>query len=82
MVDYHELSTQKLVDEVQKKEFHQLRKQMAKESRKSLMLFAFAFLVFLLAMFTVFQMPNWMPAVQSWLDQAGILTSTSVEVIK
>ena len=75
MSEYHKLSTQKFVDEAHKEEICQLRKAMAIESRNSMLLFLFSMVVFLLAMYVVFQMPNWMPAINAWLEQAGILTS-------
>ncbi len=75
MPQYQQLSTQKYVDVVQKQELKQLRRAMAARTIKSLMLFLFSIAVFLLAMYSVFQMPNWMPAVQTWLEQVGILTS-------
>ena len=77
MRQYHQLSTQTFVDEAQKAELRQLRKQMAKRNFKSFMLFGFSIAVFLLAMFAVFQMPNWFPGVSSWLEQTGVLTSAS-----
>ncbi len=78
MPEYHDLSTQKYVDEVQKEELRQVRKAVATQSRSSLMFLLFSLIVFLLAMYTVFQMPNWMPAINTWLEQAGILTSSAV----
>lgn len=77
MADYHQLSTQKYVEEVQQEELQEVRKAMATRSRNSMMLFLFSLIVFLLAMYIVFQMPNWMPAINTWLEQAGILTSQS-----
>jgi len=77
VAEYHDLSTQKYVDEAQKKELNQVRKAMATQSRDSMLLFLFSVIVFLLAMYTVFQMPNWMPAINTWLEQAGVLTSSA-----
>ena len=77
MSEYHNLSTQKYVDEAQKEELHQVRQTIAVQSRNSTMLFLFSVVVFLLAMYTVFQMPNWMPAINAWLEQIGILTSNA-----
>ena len=77
MSEHHNLSTQKYVNESQKEELRQVRKALAVQSRNSMMLFLFSVIVFLLAMYTVFQMPNWMPAINAWLEQAGILTSTA-----
>lgn len=77
MSEYHNLSTQKYVDEAQKEELHQVRQTIAVQSRNSMMLFLFSVVVFLLAMYTVFQMPNWMPAISAWLEQIGILTSNA-----
>ena len=78
MAEYHDLSTQKYVDEVQKQELRQVRKAAAVQSRNSIMFLLFSVIVFLLAMYTVFQMPNWMPAINTWLEQVGILTSSAV----
>ena len=78
MPKHHDLSTQKYVDEVQKEELRQVCKAVATQSRNSIMFFLFSVIVFLLAMYTVFQMPNWMPAINTWLEQAGILTSSAV----
>ena len=78
MPKHHDLSTQKYVDEVQKEELRQVRKAVATQSRNSIMFFLLSVIVFLLAMYTVFQMPNWMPAINTWLEQAGILTSNAV----
>ena len=65
MSEYHNLSTQKYVDEAQKEELRQVRQTIAVQSRNSMMLFLFSVVVFLLAMYTVFQMPNWMPAISA-----------------
>ena len=65
MSEYHNLSTEKYVDEAQKEELHQVRQTIAVQSRNSMMLFLFSVVVFLLAMYTVFQMPNWMPAISA-----------------
>lgn len=65
MSEHHNLSTQKYVDEAQKEELHQVRQTIAVQSRNSMMLFLFSVVVFLLAMYTVFQMPNWMPAISA-----------------
>ena len=73
----HQLSTQKYVDEVQKEEIKQIRKDIAVQSNKSFLLLMFSIFVFLFAMFAVFQMPNWLPAANEMLENAGILTSAA-----
>ena len=77
MAEYHDLSTQKYVDEVQKEEIKQIRKDIAVQSNKSFLLLMFSIFVFLFAMFAVFQMPNWLPAANEMLENAGILTSAA-----
>ncbi len=77
MSKHHQLSTQKYVDEVQKEEIKQIRKDMAVQSSKSFLLLMFSIFVFLFAMFAVFQMPNWLPAANEMLENAGILTSAA-----
>jgi hypothetical protein len=74
MTDYHQLSTEKYVQEAQAKEVKQIRTAMAKQSERSLMLFCFALVTFLLAMLAVFQMPTWMPAISDWLQEIGVLS--------
>ena len=76
-MQYHELSTQKYVDEVQKQEVQQIRQHMAKRSFKSFMLLGFSLAVFLFAMYAVFNMPHWFPEIGFWLEQSGILTSAA-----
>lgn len=77
MSEHHNLSTQKYVDEVQKEEIKQIRKDIAVQSSKSFLLLMFSIFVFLFAMFAVFQMPNWLPAANEMLENAGILTSAA-----
>ena len=77
MIQHHQLSTQKYVDEIQKDEVRQIRSQMSNRSFKSFLLLAFSISVFLFSMYAVFQMPNWFPEVNFWLEQTGILTSAS-----
>lgn len=77
MSKHHQLSTQKYVDEVQEKEIKQIRKDIAVQSNKSFLLLMFSIFVFLFAMFAVFQMPNWLPAANEMLENAGILTSAA-----
>ena len=77
MSKHHQLSTQKYVDEVQKEEIKQIRKDIAVQSNKSFLLLMFSIFVFLFAMFAVFQMPNWLPAANEMLENAGILTSAA-----
>ena len=77
MSKHHQLSTQKYVDEVQEKEIKQIRKDIAVQSSKSFLLLMFSIFVFLFAMFAVFQMPNWLPAANEMLENAGILTSAA-----
>lgn len=77
MSKHHQLSTQKYVDEVQKEEIKQIRKDIAVQSSKSFLLLMFSIFVFLFAMFAVFQMPNWLPAANEMLENAGILTSAA-----
>ena len=77
MSEHHNLSTQKYVDEVQKEEIKQIRKDIAVQSNKSFLLLMFSIFVFLFAMFAVFQMPNWLPAANEMLENAGILTSAA-----
>ena len=77
MSEHHNLSTQKYVDEVQKEEIIQIRKDIAVQSSKSFLLLMFSIFVFLFAMFAVFQMPNWLPAANEMLENAGILTSAA-----
>ena len=74
MSKHHQLSTQKYVDEVQKEEIKQIRKDIAVQSNKSFLLLMFSIFVFL---FAVFQMPNWLPAANEMLENAGILTSAA-----
>ena len=78
MTHYHKLATQKYVDEVQNEELRQARKARAIQTRNSMLFLLFSVTVCLLSMYTVFQMPSWMPAISSWLEQAGILTSNAV----
>ena len=73
----HQLSTQKYVDEVQEKEIKQIRRDIAVQTSKSFLLLMFSIFVFLFAMFAVFQMPNWLPAANEMLENAGILTSAA-----
>ena len=77
MPQYQQLSTQKYVDEVQKKELRHVRKIMAQRSFKSFMWLAFSATVFLFSMYVVFHMPTWFPEINIWLEQTGILTSAS-----
>ena len=77
MSKHHQLSTQKYVDDVQKEEIKQIRKDIAVQSNKSFLLLMFSIFVFLFAMFAVFQMPNWLPAANEMLENAGILTSAA-----
>ena len=77
MSKHHQLSTQKYVDEVQKEEIKQIRRDIAVQTSKSFLLLMFSIFVFLFAMFAVFQMPNWLPAANEMLENAGILTSAA-----
>jgi len=52
MSKHHQLSTQKYVDEVQKEEIKQIRKDIAVQSSKSFLLLMFSIFVFL------FRLPN------------------------
>ena len=77
MSQYHQLNTQKYVDEVQKEEVREFHRHVAKRSFKSFLLLGFSVCVFLFSMYAVFQMPNWFPEVSHWLEQTGILTSAA-----
>lgn len=74
------LSTEKYVLEAQAKEAKLIRTEMARKSQRSITLFCFAFVVFLLGMVCVLQMPNWMPAVGNWLEEIGMLTGQTTQV--
>ena len=58
MSQYHQLNTQKYVDEVQKEEVREFHRHVAKRSFKSFLLLGFSVCVFLFSMYAVFQMPN------------------------
>jgi len=75
MSKHHQLSTQKFVDEAQKEEIKQIRRDIAAQANRSFLLLMFSVIVFLFSMYAVFQMPNWLPAISETLEQAGILTS-------
>ena len=75
MSEYHQLSTEKYVKEVQRQELAAIRAQQNKAATAALIQFSIALCVFAAAMYAVVQMPNWMPAINTWLEQAGILKS-------
>jgi hypothetical protein len=75
MSDYHQLSTEKYVKEVQQQELAAIRVQQNKAATAALIQFSFALVIFAIAMYVVIQMPNWMPAIGTWLEQAGVLKS-------
>jgi hypothetical protein len=80
MSHLQKLSTEKYVVEAQAHEAKLIRSEMARKSDRSIKLFCFAFIMFLLGMVCVLQMPNWMPAVGSWLEEIGLLTGQTAQV--
>lgn len=73
MSEFHQLSTQQYVEQAAEIEAKMLRDIERRESIKLMAQFGFAVVVLGLSMFAVYTMPNWLPQVNAWLDQAGIL---------
>lgn len=80
MSHHQELSTEKYVQQAQAREAKLIRTEMARKSHRSLTLFCFAFIVFLLAMICVLQMPNWMPTIGHWLEEVGLLSGQTTQL--
>ena len=75
MPAFHQLSTQKYVDEAMQQEQESVDRQKSRESLLLLAQFVFSVLVLVITMIGVYTLPYWMPSMNVLLEQAGILNS-------
>ena len=73
MTHYHQLSTQKYVDETMKQENEQLYLQKRREAIFMVAQFLFSVVVLIVTMIAVYTMPAWLPSVNALLENIGIL---------
>ena len=73
MPAYHELSTQKYVDEAMQQEQQSADRQKRRESMLLLAQFIFSVMVLVITMVVVYTLPYWMPSMNVLLEKAGML---------
>jgi hypothetical protein len=72
MTYYRQLSTEKYYHESVLHEIKQLRRQKNRDAVRGFMQFLFALGVIALTAYAIKEMPIWLPAVESYMDQYAI----------
>ena len=72
MTHYQSLSSEKYYHESLVAEVKEIRKQKNRDAARAFMQFLFVLAVMFGVWFAIQQMPNWLPTVTAYMDQAGI----------
>lgn len=72
MTHYQQLSTTKYYYQSVKDEVKQIRRQKNRDAVRSFFQFLFFLAVAFGTWYAIHQMPNWLPVVQSFMDEKGI----------